>query len=465
MSVAQHAGTKPYRDVEWYSSRSVRLWAWVAIVIPPVFFYLLASRAQSSLPYLDDYNGPLAFLLEWKQQHGLQHLTEIVTWQHNEYRLVLLNALLGLQYSVLGHIDLKALAIVGNLFILFLFGALYLVWRRQSSPPGFALLVFVPVSWILFQLQYASAMDISMASLQYFPALLFGILACYFLPSPGRTAAGLAMLCLALSTAGSANGLFLVPIGCVILLQQKNYARLAGWLVVSGAITFLYFHGYNFHSATTHADHNVFSSAKHLSAAYSAAFLGSIATVTRPLPAILLGGALTAVFFLATRDRVFQSNPALYYSAAFILITAIGVSGLRSDGGLTTALGSRYRIHSTLMLILMLLYLCGKYQDRIGRWRGGRRTAIVCVSGLILVAFNLKSNLAGYRFLLMRRAKLETAMLRWEKHEPPEAPHALGREDYTMLSDKKGYYEPRGAILSAALHEGIYRLPDLPQQH
>jgi hypothetical protein len=140
------------QDVVWYSGHSIRVAAWTAIVIPAISFYLLLSKTLSRLPYLDDYNGPLAFLLQWKQQRGIEHLVQIITWQHNEYRLMLMNALVGAQYATIGHIDLRALAILGNTFILLMFGVLYLISRTDGYPPAIRLLVFVPISWILFQL-------------------------------------------------------------------------------------------------------------------------------------------------------------------------------------------------------------------------------------------------------------------------------------------------------------------------
>jgi hypothetical protein len=65
----------------------------------------------------------------------------------------------------------------------------------------------------------------------------------------------------------------------------------------------------------------------------------------------------------------------------------------------------------------------------------------------------------------MRRAKLEAAILRWEHHEPPKINSIETGDDYTARSEMKGYYEPRVAILVDALKEGIYSLPDLPEQH
>lgn len=453
------------QDTAWCSGRRFRILAWTAIAIPPIYFYILAFRSLSSLPFLDDYDAPLAFLLRWKRERGLQHLVEIVTWQHNEYREWFLNSLFGTQYLILGHVDIKAIAILGNLFVLLLLGILFLVWRRGESSRDFTLLAFVPVSWMLFQLQYASAMNVPMQSLQHFPAILFGMLACLLASMEGRPAFAGALCALFLTVASSGNGLFIIPVGSILFLQQKKYVRLTVWLATGAAICFLYFDGYNFHASQTHADHSLLSSFKHLSPAYGASFLGSIATATNPVPAILLGSLLLVAFMFATRDRVFASNPALYYSALFFFVTALAVSGLRSDGGLTTALGSRYRINSTMIVILTYLYLMDKYRNRILRWKQPMATAVVCVAGVLLIGFNVASDRAGSRYLVMRRAKLEAAILRWEHHEPPKINSIETGDDYTARSEMKGYYEPRVAILVDALKEGIYSLPDLPEQH
>ena len=241
--------------------------------------------------------------------------------------------------------------------------------------------------------------------------------------------------------------------------------RLAVWVATGAAICFLYFDGYNFNASQTHADHSLLSSFKNLSPAYGASFLGSIATATNPVPAILLGVLLFVAFIFATRDRLFESNPALYYSALFFFVTALAVSGLRSDGGLITALGSRYRINSTMIVILMYLYLMDKYHDRIVNWQQPMATTALCVIGAILIGFNLASDRAGNRYLVMRRAKLEAAILRWERHEPPQVTNVEADDDYTARSEMKGYYQPRVAVLSESIREGIYSLPNLPDQH
>jgi hypothetical protein len=463
--LVEELGQSQQQYVGWRPGPNFRTFAWTAILIPPICFYILLWKSLCGIPYLDDYGGSLSFLLKWKRERGLQHLLQIITWQHNEYRLMLLNLIVGLQYWALGHVDLKTLAMLGNVFILLMLGVLYLIWQKDNSPSKFTLLVFVSISWMLFQLQYASAMNTSNMSLQHLPAIVFAMLACYLAAQPNAAAFIGSLCCMVLAIASSGNGLFLIPIGCILFLQQKKYRRLALWLATSAVMCFLYFHGYNFHASQTHADHDLLSSSKHLSPTYAAAFLGSIATVTNPVPAVLLGILLLTTFFIATKDRVFESNPALYYSALFFFVTAVAVSGLRSDGGLTTALGSRYRINSTIIVILMYMFVIEKYQEFLLRLRRPMAMAIICFVGLVLVGFNLTSNRAGYRFLLTRRQKLDTAMLRWGRHEPRQEVGAATDDDYTMTSEKKGYYEPREQILKDSIAAGIYHLPTLPEEH
>jgi hypothetical protein len=207
-------------------------------------------------------------------------------------------------------------------------------------------------------------------------------------------------------------------------------------------------------------NNNVLSVLSHLSPAYGAAFLGSIAAVANPLPAILFGALLTGVFIFATYDRLYVRNPALFYSALFFFVTSAAVSGLRSSLGLTTALGSRYRINSTVLVILLYLYLADKFY-------GINVRPLILKAGaaalaLLLVTFNVASNLAGLKLILTMQQKVGAAMLQWVRQEPDPPVTASSPNDFTINSEKKGYFKPSEPILSVSIREGIYILPELP---
>jgi hypothetical protein len=438
---------------------------WIVIILPPVCFYYLLMESVSSIPFLDDYNSILSFLLHWKEDHGFQHVVRILFWQHNEYRLMFENAIVSAQYAMRGHTDIKALCILGDLFVLPIFGALLLIWKTGQASGTSTAIVFAPASYLLFQLQYYSAVNDATTSLQYLPVILFALLSCYLITRKDALSFSGALCCLALSIASSGNGFFLLPIGCIMFIQNKGYERLIVWLATGAAMSLIYFsHGYNFHK-TEGGTRGLLSGFAHFSPTFAAAFLGSTGTTSRPVPAIALGILLLVVFVIATKDRLFASNPALYYSMLFFIVTAMAVSGLRSDygAGVPTALGSRYRIFSVTMVILTYFYLAGKYRDI--QWNRAFARAIPVALWITLLGFTIASDWAGEKQLLMKRQRLEFALMRWYRHEPPLPMTSEGADDYTARMASLGFFEPIEPTLSSSIHEGIYRLPQLPGQH
>ena len=297
-----------------------KLFIWIAILIPPIAFYVLVVRSLTGLPVADDYDSVLQFLLLWKKGSGISHVIQIVTYQHNEYRLMFENAVVGVQYAILGHTNFKELAILGDLFVIPLFVLLYLIWRECDRPRGYTLLVFVPVSWILFQLQYASTLN-NATALQTIPVIVFALLTCFLATKTSRIAFLGTLLSLLLCIASSGNGLLMILVGVIFYLQRREYKRFVTWCAVSTIAFLIYYHGYDFTISGSQApvNNNVVSLFKHISLSYGAAFLGSIAARTTPLPAILLCTALVGVFIFATRDQLFARRPALYYSSLFFL--------------------------------------------------------------------------------------------------------------------------------------------------
>jgi len=432
-------------------------------VIPPFSFYLLLARALNRLPMDDDYHAQLAFLLQWKKESGIQHIVEILTYQHNDYRLMFQNAIFGVQYAILGHTDVLTLKVLGDLFVIPLFGVLYLIWRTCGRPRDYTLLAFVPASWTLFQLQYEGTLNFTMGGLQNIPVLLFAVLTCYLAAQSGTGAFWGAFLSLLLCIGSSGNGLFMIPIGAILYLQRREFRMLAGWCGLSAIASLVYFHGYNF--ATESASHmnNIVGILKHFSPLFFLAFLGNIATIRNPWPAVLFGAILTGVFIMATRDRLFARCPGLYYSALFFFVTAAAVSGLRSTSGLELSLESRYRINSTVLVILLYFYLADKaYGMRV---RPLILRAGACIFGVLLVGFNLASDRGGEKVLMLKQHRLEAAMSLWEQHKPRPSMSALSPGNPTADPQASAFYWPDtyGTVLEDAIREGIYKLPELPK--
>ena len=112
------------------------------------------------------------------EEGWIKHIVQVLTFQHNDYRCIFENGIVGIQYGLLGHTNLKVLSILADLLVIPLFGVLYLTWRKCGRPPEYTLLAFVPVSWMLFQLQYEGTLNFATPGFQCIPVVLFALLTC-----------------------------------------------------------------------------------------------------------------------------------------------------------------------------------------------------------------------------------------------------------------------------------------------
>lgn len=433
----------------------------VALALAPiVLFYVLLFKALTGLPFNDDYRAVLGAVLQALPAHGWHVLGPIFMHRHNEYLLIFGNALYVLQYKLLGPLHFKLLTVAGDLLVLPLFWVLWLLWKDFELPRRYSLLAFVPVSWLLFELQYASTLDCVMAPLQNVAVLVFTLAAFHFGTRPGKRDFTLGLLFAALSLSASGGGLFVGPVLGLRYLQGRAWVRFGITFIFSLVLGLAYLHGTKVAGAQStglgEAVHN-------FSLAYSAAFLGSVAAGSKPLPAVIFAVGLLALFVYATVDRLDRRNPGLYFVTLFFFIQSLAVSSFRSGRGLETALGSRYRINSVILVILLYFFVADKFRG-LSLSRSLRVGGLV-LAGVVLMGFNLASDRAGYRLLHLRRALVQEGIARWENHESlptstaAAGPAATGTPDYMRKNEQSGMYEPIEPFLTDAIRAGIYVLP------
>jgi hypothetical protein len=336
------------------------------------------------------------------------------------------------------------------------------MWKADRRTIQERLLLFAPVSWLLYQFQYYSLLDWPMSSLQNIAVILFSLLAIYLLSRNETRSFYLSLLSLVLAICSSGNGFFVIPIGCLMLFQFRSFPRLVIWTAASMTMVALYFGKYDYLQSQAHADHSVLSSIHHLSPLYALSFLGSsIASYSSYIPAAALGVCLCVVFLFAIVDRFYSKNPAMFYSICFLLITAIAVSGLRSDFGISQSLVSRYRIYSNLALIFTYLYLVGRFQSRV---TGPmiRRFALVAIM-VAAVGFNLGSTYAGFKLLRIRTDLTVEGIRRWEHGEESITTAAGPANEDAVIKRQRlhGNYQPSDFELRQAGSLNVYIPPAL----
>ncbi len=359
------------------------------IFIPVLTLYAVCFRFLCNIPVFDDYDSVLGFLNKFvKLPSGSSKFAFVLFAQHNEYKPVFANAIVALQYRLSGHTNFVLLSILGDIQVLAIAWFFWRCFLPKNVDLASRLTLFVPISFILFQLNYGETLDWPMPCLQNIGVVLFALIALYAATKVGRLAFAIACMGLALSIAASGNGFALFPVGMLLFLQERKPWRAAVWTLVTIACAAIYIHHYNF-ASSQQGGGTVHSAAHHLNVIYTLSFLGASIGLQRAYLrylSILLGIVICALLLLAMRRRFYRVNPTVSYYALFLLLTGLGVSGIRSGLGYDQSLSSRYKIYSDLLLVCCYVFslheLARISAERIRRFY----KAAVVASGLFFLA-------------------------------------------------------------------------------
>ena len=107
----------------------------------------------------------------------------IVTSQHNEYKMFVEYALVGLQMSLTHHLRLGPWIWAGNLLVVAL---LVPMWKSMLPQKSVAdrLWLFLPVVWIVISLNYAETLDFAVSGLQVVLVMALGLMCIYLASRP-----------------------------------------------------------------------------------------------------------------------------------------------------------------------------------------------------------------------------------------------------------------------------------------
>jgi hypothetical protein len=432
--------------------------------LPALPFYWLLHRSVSRLPIVDDYHSVLDFVNRYSLLPDLgSKLAYIVNFQHNEYKLAFESAIFAAQHDWFGGVDFAVLSMIGNAFVLLIFALLASTFRLAAQGNATRVALLLPVGLVLFQLQYASTLNFSMAGLQNLPVLAFSLLAILLLvrDSAARFAGACGALLLAVAASGS--GFLLAPVGALLLVERGRRKQAAAWIAVTAVIALAYFSHYDFHASQAAPPGVTAKPGPHFDIVYMLAFMGSsVARYQGTLPSVCVGVAILAIWAFAIRSRYSKENPAVFYFFVFLLLTAAGVSAIRSSLGLEQSLASRYRIYSNLLLILSYVFLAERFL--LPMKDGSARRAIIGALVAGGLGFCALSDLAGFRFLMGRQQAVAYEMAAWESSNLPGAPPAdasVARNFDPAVSRQlaTGLYKPATPTLVESIKLGTYQPP------
>jgi hypothetical protein len=439
------------------------------VAIPALLFYGIAFRNLVNLPLLDDYDSLLGFLNQLVKVKGTwARLWFFLGAQHNEYKIFFGHGIAWAQYAALGHVNFAAICVAGDCAVAALAVILWSMFLPGEKDIGRRLTYFVPVAWLIFQLEYWETVNWAMPSLQNLWVIVFsfGAIQCLF-QSTRRAYAG-ALALYALAVAASGNGFFLLPVGLLILVIRRQRARAAGWLGMSAVCIAAYAFRYNIHSsqaiyaAQSQQHGSVFATLKHLRPDYVLAFLGNAAAIggastTSAAISIALGLVLLAFFVWMARRGYAKKNPAIAYCVLFLLLTALGVAGLRSDLGLTQSLSSRYTIYGALAVIFAWTALAEEFlQQRSGPILNNN--PYVAMTGLAIL-FGLCTDNVGNANLSKRKSDAMIGMAAFKctmGSAVPESPIAPAPRENEVIRTLR---QRSRVILTDSVRLGVFEPP------
>jgi hypothetical protein len=438
----------------------------VLVALPAVLFYAILFRKAINVPLLDDYEALLDFLNQMTELKSVSaRASYFLASQFNEYKLFFGHALAWLDLALFGHIDIRLLCALGNLSILLLAVLLWKMFLPNHQNLAYRLTLFIPVSWLLFQLQYAETLNWAMPSLQNLPVLFFSLGAICLLVRPDRGSFYGSLVFFVLAVAASGNGFLIVPIGVLILALAHRHVRLACWLAISAVCVAVYAYHYNVMSSQSRLNHSVLSTVIRPRPLYVIGFIGNAAAFPvgpRYLPldialSLFLGLLLCAFFVVMAKRGYVRRNPMVSYCILFLLLTAIGVAGLRSDLGLAQSLGSRYAIYSALFLIFAWFAIVEEFlqHDKVPLLRN--HTLLVAIAGAVL--FSLSMDVLGWFTLTGRDRRIILGMASYEHGVSPESSIGpiLPFPDQGPRMDDLDRQAPK--ILNQSTKLGIYKPP------
>ncbi len=419
------------------------------VLLPAIVAMGIVFRQLLRTPYQDDYATILAFAVDYDQLPTLQKkILYIAAAQANEYKLGFEHSIVASEIELTHNLNFAFLNALGDLFLLPLGYLLWRIYQENEHDLRRSLIAFLPISFLFFSLTYWENLNWVTTGLQNIPVIFFSFLAIYLLlprhkVEPSWTRLLLASLVAALAAFTSANGFLLGPVGLLILLPRRAYARSLVWC--AGFVIPLAAYLYHY----TRVVHPVMRTSYITRPLFFLAFLGCGAAPSR-WPAAVLGVIIVGVFWLAVRSRFDRSNPVAFYSTVWIVGTALLVAWVR--GAVIFGIGSRYSIYSILVLIFCYSFLSQYLAGRRPTFNT-KRFYVACL--VLSVCICLLADVHAYKKLGARRQMVLTGIELYRAD--PEANSPMIDQDLLKGFPAEREYEQKA--LTNAIQGHVYTLP------
>ena len=168
---------------------------------------------------------------------------------------------------------------------------------------------------------------------------------------------------------------------------------------------------------------------------------------------LLLGLAICVAIYLMASRRYWKINAVLSSFVVFLVVTALGVSVIRSQTGYLGSFASRYRIYSDLLLICIYAFLCETVLKKGKRFR----VTFTQFSAYAAILFCLYWDVSGSRFLHRRSVDMQQGVELYENSRGALGPACIvsKSEEYIVAQNNIRFRE----IMHEAEALNLYHFP------
>ncbi len=353
-----------------------------ALVAAPVVYLLVRGLCVGrNIAIADDIDGVLILLLQLHDGASWSELWRRIFELSNEHRMATSRSLVTLSYWLTGTVNFAVFGAIGNLFLC---GACALLVRTAGSAErkwSLALLLAA----LLFQLEHFENFFWSGASIDHFQIVLLATAAFVLLARRSAVAWWGALAFAALATFTLAHGLMVWPVGALVLLADRRWRSLAGWLLAGGAAAAGFLASFEFNPSHQIGDFSAAGVAQLF--VYWLQLLGAPVALGNKVAAAFGGGILLAGLgwqlrrLGLARERI--ALPLALWAVGSLGLVALGRANLA--GGL---LGSRYAVLAALAWALVIFVALHARRDAARPYR------MVFWAVPALVGFNLAADFA-----------------------------------------------------------------------
>lgn len=422
---------------------------YLIILLPIVTFYGLFFKYTVNAPINDDYQAVLDFINKIIATDSISEKVKLLFSQHNEHRIVYDRIWTIISYKLQYNVDFNFLAFIGNLSLL----GIAVIFYKRFSLLQKPLLLFVPVTVVLFNVSSWENMTFAMAALSNFTVYLFVLISLGFITSntlDKKRNLYLAFLFLFLAAMTQGGGLFLVPISLVILVYKKEYKNVIIYGVLSVLLLTLYFYQYQKPPQSMGIVDSI-SEFKFDIILFVFSFLGNAfnyyLVYNNPIYSIHFAMVIGALFFLLflyiTYTKYYKKNLFVYSLMLLLVMSACITAVSRISFGIETSGASRYRINGIIFFIALYYWFIETRNLKKSLYL----YTILTLSGIYYFYINLRQE----QYLQIREKQTYAGILNYNYGTPE------------MLNGEKSMVNLYRSILEESVNSDTYKFPDNKQ--